>query len=103
MYIVHTNRRMKPFAFRIDKETFERAQELSAKWGIASISGFIRFAIAKFPYSDMERKWTDADMKAFAQRWATRPGNPPSVLEDPAIQMEREFARYKKDFLKSKQ
>lgn len=93
---------MKPFNIRMDTETFNRAKDLGKTWGIRSIAGFIRFAIAKFPYTDVERSWTDMEMKEFARRWAGRKENKPGVLEDPAIQMEREFRNFKQDFLTSK-
>lgn len=88
---------MQQFNMRLDTEFFQTADRERPALGIKSVSAFVRFVVKHFPYKETDRRWSDADMKDFARRWAGRQGNPPGVLEDSGKQMDREFLRFKKD------
>jgi hypothetical protein len=92
---------MRQFNMRLDKEFIDKVQREGPLWGIKSVAGFVRFAVSKFPFTDMERKWSDQDLVAFAKKWAARESKL-GVLEDPAKQMERELREFKQDFLNLK-
>lgn len=60
--------------------------------GHMSLSTFIRMVLYRYPNSD--KKWTDADMKAFAREYSEREQPRMGVLQSADIQLNEAFMKF---------